>query len=99
MWLRYAGVTSAYLEQPFTAEVPLLDVIVSGAAVENVSVHGQRLHAVLMAGFKRLAGADASLGPFGHLKHLRKEATTHLILVSWVGVRNGNADGVYRLLL
>lgn len=74
---------AAHLQQLFTGQVPLLDVIVSGAAVENVSVHGERLHAVLVSGLKRMAGADAALSTLCHLKRLEKDTctpTTHSVV-------------------
>lgn len=64
---------SLYLQQPFTGQVPLVDVAISGAAKEDVSVHGQRLHAVLMRRLEGVAGADAALGAFSHFMHLKKQ--------------------------
>lgn len=52
-------------------------MVVSGAAVEDIPVHSQRLHAILMSGIKRVAGADATLSTFCHLIHLGKQ--THRI--------------------
>ena len=59
--------------------------MISGAAVESVSVHSQSLHAVLVGGVKRVAGGDAALSTLCHLKHL--EIT---------GTNIGDAPGCYR---
>jgi len=64
-------------------------VIVSGAAVENVPAHGQRLHAVLVGGVKRLAGADAPLSALRHLEHLEKTTRASYSRASWRTHRNG----------
>ena len=73
MNVNHAVMVSSYLQQLFTSQVPLLDVIIPGATVENVSVHGQRLHAVLMSGIERVAGAEATLSTFCHLIHLENK--------------------------
>lgn len=73
MNVNYAVMVSSYLQQLFTSQVPLLDVVIPGATVENISVHGQRLHAVLMSGIERVAGAEATLSTFCHLIHLETQ--------------------------
>lgn len=73
--ITYPVTLSPYLQQPFTGQVPLLDVAISGPTKEDVSVHGQRLHAVLMRRLEGVAGADAALGAFSHFMHLKKQKT------------------------
>ena len=73
--------SQANLQQLSTGHVPLLDGVVSGATVEDISMHGQRLHTILMRGIKCVAGADATLSALGHLIHLKnKEHFCSLLL-------------------
>lgn len=72
----YSVLLWQYLQQPFTGQVPLLDAVISRSTKEDIAVHGQSFHAVLMRRIERVAGADAALSAFSHFIHLKKSKHT-----------------------
>lgn len=59
-------------------QLPLLDAVVSRAAEQHVSLHGQTFNAVIVRRLKVMSGTHITQSSFCHIKYLeRKKRNKH----------------------
>lgn len=65
--------THTYLSELVLLQIPLFDAVVSRAAEQHVSLHGQTLQAVVMWRLKVIGRTDVPHSSLCHVKHLGSE--------------------------